>query len=66
MYEKGNSQFPSLHSKCCSRFFRTFEALFAFWPRKNWGEGKNNNNNFIPLLNVCSRGKVPLLIGEML
>ena len=35
---------PSLCSKrfCGPRVFRTFEAFFAFWPRKNWAEGKRS------------------------
>ena len=28
----------SLHSKRFRRFFRPFEAFFAFWRRENWGE----------------------------
>ena len=35
---------PSLRSKRFRgpRAFRTFEAFFAFWPRKNWGERKRS------------------------
>ena len=27
---------------CGPRVFRTFEAFFAFWPRKNWAERKRS------------------------
>ena len=30
----------SLRSKRFGKAFRTFDALFAFWPRENWGGRK--------------------------
>ena len=37
----------SLRKKPFRRRFRTFEVLFAFWPRENWGEGKKKST-FLP------------------
>ena len=35
----------SLRSKRFRRVFRPFEAFFAFWRRKNWGEGNTDGSS---------------------